>query len=214
MEHCKRSGNEASPHTSGRQKNPRGPTKGSSSKGEILVAVAGRDKSSHPWEIRPVSSAFWNTESASAFWKRMSDVCDQYITRAKHTTEDQYVSLLSAISTAIQCQGWKVEQISFITGTRSVNKQDLSKNLKFFNVSEGRIQSIYSKLVTRVFDVYANILKWMYSTRFTGGPTRLEASPEAEPTPIVVTPLIRTMVTFHPDKYKKRKKDCQKEEDK
>ena len=66
----------------------------------------------------------------------------------------------------------------------------------------------------RVFDVYTNILKCMYNTRFSGGPTRLEASPEAQPTPIVVTPLIRTMTTFCPDKYKKRKKECQKEEDK
>ena len=49
------------------------------------------------------------------------------------------------------------------------------------------------------------------------GPVRLhwaESSPEAQPTPIVVTPLIRTMVTFYPDKYKKRKKEDQKEEDK
>ena len=130
----------------------------------------------------------------------MSDVCDQYITRAKHTTEDQYVSLHSVISMVIQCQGWKVEQIIFITGARSVNEQDLSKNLKFFNASEASIQSIYSKLVMRVFDVFANILKCMYITRFSGGPTRLEASPEAQPTPIVVTPLIRTMTTFHPDK--------------
>jgi hypothetical protein len=52
----------------------------------------------------------------------------------------------------------------------------------------------------RVFDVYANILKCLYSTRFSG--------------PIVVTPLIRTMVTFHPDKYKRRKKEYQKTEDK
>jgi hypothetical protein len=87
-----------------------------------------------------------------------------------------------------------------------VNKQDFSKNLKFFNVTEASIQSIYSKLAMRVFDVYANILKCMYNTRFSGGPTRPEASSEAQSTPIVVTPLIRTMVTFHPDKYKRRKK--------
>jgi hypothetical protein len=49
----------------------------------------------------------------------------------------------------------------------------------------------------RVFDVYANILKCMYSTGISGGPTRPEASPEDQPTPIVVTPLIRTMATFH-----------------
>ncbi len=128
--------------------------------------------------------------------KWMSDVCDQYLTRAKHTAEDQYVSLLSSISVTIQCEGWRVEQISFITGSRSMNKQDLSKNLKYFNVSESSIQSIYSKLALRVFDVYANILKCMYVTRFSGGPTRSEASPEDQPTPIVVTPLIRTMDTF------------------
>jgi len=62
-----------------------------------------------------------------------------------------------------------------------VNKKDLSKNLKFFNVSEASIQSIYSKpwLTMRVFDVYANILKYMYSARFSGGTMRPEASSEA-----------------------------------
>ncbi len=50
----------------------------------------------------------------------MSDVCDQYITRTKHTVETQYESILSDISTVIQLQGWKVEEISFITGARSV----------------------------------------------------------------------------------------------
>jgi hypothetical protein len=58
-----------------------------------------------------------------------------------------------------------------------VNKEDLSKNLKFFNVTETSIQSIYSKLTMRVFDVCVNILKCMYSTRFSGGPTRLEKDP-------------------------------------
>jgi hypothetical protein len=122
--------------------------------------------------------------------KRMSDVFDQYLSIAKHTAEIQYVSLRSAISKTIQIEGWRVEEISFITGARSVtlNKQDFSKNLKFFNVPEASIQSIYSKLAMRVFDVYANILKCMYSTRFRGGPTRLEDSPEAQPTPIFVTP--------------------------
>jgi hypothetical protein len=146
----------------------------------------------------------------------MSDVCDQYLTRVNHTSEDQYVSLRRVISVSIQREGWRVEQISFITGARSVNKQDLSKNLTFFNVSEANIQSIYSKLALRLFDVYANILKYMYITRlkFNGGPTMSETSPEAQTSPIVVTPLIRTMITFCPDKYKKRKKECQKEEDK
>jgi len=120
--------------------------------------------------------------------KRMSDVCDQYLTRAKRTDKNQYASLRSAISEVIQRQGRKVEQISFVTGARSVNKQGpQSQNLKFFKVPEASIQSIYSKLTMRVFDVYANILKCMYSTRFSGGSTRSEASPEAQWTTIVVT---------------------------
>jgi hypothetical protein len=68
--------------------------------------------------------------------KRMSNVCDQYLIRDKITTENQYVSLRSVITTVIHRQGWRVEQVSFITGARSVDKQDLSKNLKFFRVPE------------------------------------------------------------------------------
>ncbi len=80
-------------------------------------------------------------------------VCDRYLTRAKLTVENQYESLRSVISEVIQRKAWKVEQINFITGVRSVNRQDLSKNLKFFQVPEANIQSIYSKLTMRVFDV-------------------------------------------------------------
>ena len=111
-------------------------------------------------------------------FKHMSDVCDRYLTRDKLTAEDQYTSLRSAISKVIHRQGWRVEQISFVTGAQSVNKQDLCQNLKFFKVPEASIQSIYSKLAMRVFDVYANILKCMYSTRFGGGSTKSEPSPE------------------------------------
>jgi hypothetical protein len=68
--------------------------------------------------------------------KRMSDVCDRYLIRVKSTVENQYASLRGVISTVIQYQDWKVEQSSFITGTRSVDKQDLIKNLKFFRVPE------------------------------------------------------------------------------
>ncbi len=106
----------------------------------------------------------------------MSDVCERFLVRTKSTTENQYVSLRSDISTVIQSQSWKVEQINFITGVRSVDKQDLSKNLKFFRVPEASINSIYSKLEMRTFDVYANILKCMYNTRFSGGATRSETS--------------------------------------
>ena len=81
--------------------------------------------------------------------KRMSDCCEHYLARAKKTAENQYASLRSAISTVIQRQGWKVDQVSFITGARSVDKQDFRKNLQFFGVPEASISSIYSKLAMR-----------------------------------------------------------------
>jgi hypothetical protein len=56
-------------------------------------------------------------------YKSMSDVCDRYLLRAKSTSENQYASLRSVLSDAIQSQGWKVEQISFVTGSRSVKSR-------------------------------------------------------------------------------------------
>ena len=117
MEQCKRSGNEASSHTGGRQKNPRGQSKEAVAKERF-------------WRLRPdgiaVLPPVGNKSGVFCILehKRMSDVCDQYLTRAKRTAEDQYVSLRSAISEVIQRQGWKVEQISFVTGAHSVNKQE------------------------------------------------------------------------------------------
>jgi len=54
--------------------------------------------------------------------KRVSDCCEHYVVRAKNTAENQYASLRSAIGTAIQRQGWKVDQVSFVTGARSTNE--------------------------------------------------------------------------------------------
>jgi hypothetical protein len=124
----------------------------------------------------------------------------------KSTAENQYVSLRDVISTVIHHQDWKVEQINFITGARSVDKQDLRKNLKFFRVPETSINSIYSKLAMRVFDVYTNILKCMYITRFSGGATRSEPSSDTQPTPFVVTSLTHTVDTLpKPDNFRWRK---------
>jgi hypothetical protein len=53
--------------------------------------------------------------------KRMSDCCEHYLVRAKKTADNQYASLRSAIGTVMQRQGWKVDQVSFITGVRSVD---------------------------------------------------------------------------------------------
>jgi hypothetical protein len=96
-----------------------------------------------------------------------------------------------------------------------VNKQDLSKNLKFFRVPEASINSIYSKLAMRSFDVYANILKYTYRNRFTLGATRSEDSSDALPTPIVVTSLTHTVDTLPKlDKFKRRKKESPEVKDK
>ncbi len=142
-------------------------------------------------------SVFWTLE-----YKRMSDVTDQYLLRTRLTVENQYASLRSAFSDTIGGQGWKVEQISFVTGSLCVNEQDLRKNLTefFFRVPEASIESIYSKLTMRVFDVYANILKCMHSTRFSGGSAGSGASSEAQSTSNAITPLIRTLDTSRPDK--------------
>ena len=71
----------------------------------------------------------------------MSDVCEQYLVRVKRTPENQYASLRSALSTVIQRQNWKVEQVSFITGARSVDKREFGKNMRFFRVPEVIINS-------------------------------------------------------------------------
>jgi len=63
-------------------------------------------------------------------FKRMSDVTDQYILRARQAVEEQYSSLRTALSTTLQHQGWVVKQVSFIAGARSLNEEDLRKNLR------------------------------------------------------------------------------------
>ncbi len=145
----------------------------------------------------------------------MSDCCEHYMVRAKNTAENQYASLRSAIGRAIQRQGWKVDQVSFVTGARSVDKRDFSKNMKFFGVPEASISSTYSKLAMKTFDVYANILKCMFSIRFNGGATRSEAYSDAQPTSCVVTSRIHPISTLpQPDKYKRRKKESPKDREK
>ena len=49
-------------------------------------------------------------------FKRMSDVTDQYITRAKRVAEVQYASITSALDKTLRPQGWLVKQVSFIAG--------------------------------------------------------------------------------------------------
>ncbi len=67
-------------------------------------------------------------------FKHMNYVTDQYVKRAKHVTEAQYVSLKSDLHKTLGLQGWTVNQRSFTTGARSLNEQDLHDNLTYYKV--------------------------------------------------------------------------------
>ena len=115
------------------------------------------------------------------------------------------MSLRRVLGSTLYHQGCQVEQISFIGGSRSLNEQDLRKNLKFFQVPEASIEAIGSKLVMKIFDEYANILRCMYSTRFNGDPSRTGSSHEDNPTPgNPFPPLIRSLESGRPDKFRRR----------
>ena len=89
-------------------------------------------------------------------FKRMSDVTNHYIVRAKHEAEAQYESLRPALTKTMQRQGWMVQQVSFVAGARSLNEQELKKNLEYFKVPSARVEPIRTKLDMKIFDEYAN----------------------------------------------------------
>ena len=74
----------------------------------------------------------------------MSDVTNRYVVRATRVAEEQYDSLRSTLIKTIQHPGWIVEQIRFITGARSLNEEELKKNLEFFKVPNASIEPIRS----------------------------------------------------------------------
>jgi hypothetical protein len=56
-----------------------------------------------------------------------------------------------------------VKQTSFVVpGSRSLNKVHLRKNLQFFEVPEGGIESIRSNLTMKIYDEYSDLLRGMY----------------------------------------------------
>ena len=101
----------------------------------------------------------------------MSDVINHYIVRGKRETETQYESLRSALAKTMQRQDWMVQQVSFFTEVRSLNEEELKKNLEYFKVPSASVEPIRTKLVMKIFDEYANILKGMYSIDVTEDPT-------------------------------------------
>ena len=144
-------------------------------------------------------------------FKRMSDVTSHYVVNAKSVAEAQYAPLRSALAMTMQCQGWKVEQVSFIAGARSLNEKELKKNLTFFEVPPASIEPIRAKLAMKIFDEYANILKGMYSIRCNG-------RSDHEDTPTCpawgsTSPLNNSLTDWQPNKIRKHKEREKKGEE-
>jgi hypothetical protein len=70
----------------------------------------------------------------------------------------------------MQRQGWKVEQVSFITGVRYLNEEEIKKNLPYFEVPSANVEPIHAQLAITILDEYENIIKSMYSIRFNDRP--------------------------------------------
>ena len=76
----------------------------------------------------------------------MSHVTDQYLESVRHVTEEQYACLTEiGPGKTLQLQVG-VQQVSFIEGARSLNEEDLRKNLPVFNVPQTDIDEIRLKV--------------------------------------------------------------------
>ncbi len=99
-----------------------------------------------------------------------------------------------------------MSQRSFIAGARSLNEQDLHDNLAYFKVPQAGIESIRSKLVFKIFDEYANILKGMYSTRFNGRPRDNGTHDQMDSAPGgPIPPLITSLQAWHSNNIRRQK---------
>jgi hypothetical protein len=83
----------------------------------------------------------------------------------------------------------------------------LARQPSYFKVPQVGIDSIRSKLVFKIFDEYANILKGMYSTRFNGRPKnkddhdQMDTAPLTDPHP----PLITSLQVWQSNKIRRQK---------
>ena len=85
--------------------------------------------------------------------------------------------------------------MSFIAGARSLtcDEEDLRKNLQVFKVPQAGIDTIRSRLAMKIYDECANVLRGMYSVRFTGtlpakGPRlKISRTPKRTPPPFINT---------------------------
>ena len=87
-------------------------------------------------------------------FKHMSCVTDQYVKRARHVADVQYVSIKSTLEKTLGFHGWTVSQKSFIVGARSLNEKDLHDNLVYFKVPQADIEFIRSNLAKLAFKLF------------------------------------------------------------
>jgi hypothetical protein len=92
-----------------------------------------------------------------------------------------------------------VKQTSFVVpGSRSLNKVHLRKNLQFFEVPEGGIESIRSNLTMKIYDEYSDLLRGMYIARFNGNVSDRGASTQVQ-SQSPATPLLPSFAPSNPD---------------
>jgi len=101
-----------------------------------------------------------------------------------------------------------VNLVSFITGARSLNEEDLRKNLQFFKVPQAVFETIRSKLAMTLYDEYAKVFKGMCSIRLNGGALNQDTSTQAQSSPHntshnTSSPLPNTLEAWLPNKVKK-----------
>ena len=123
----------------------------------------------------------------------------------------------------MQHQGWRVAQVSFVA--RSLNEEDLKKNLAYVKVPSANVEPTHTKLAMKIFDEYANILKGMHSIRCNGrsdhGGTSTRPThgrSDHGDTPVCPTwgptpPLINSLTVWHPNKVRKHKESEKKGEE-
>ena len=104
----------------------------------------------------------------------------------------------------------ELKQVGFIAGARSLNEEELKKNLEFFKVPNASMELIRSKLAMKIFDEYANILKGMYSVRIDG--RSVHGGTLTRPA-LAMPPLINSLTAWQPNKVRKRKEGEKKERD-
>ena len=137
----------------------------------------------------------------------MSDVADQYLTRAKQEVEEQYTSIKLALDKTQSPQECLVKRVSFVAGARSLIEQNLRHNLALIKIPQASIESIRSKLAFMIFDEYVNVLKGMYRMRFNGRPADGGASTQTHSVPDGPgPPLVTSLIVCQPTQHRKWKK--------